>query len=184
MEKSYKYYMKYDFAHPKFKNGMVTFAEKKPDLVYEFRMAAARRKYNLRQDMYLYNPNGEKMAKVENFGQDNQAHSILMTIHGPDRGVSQKRIYYAVRHCGPGAASVCSRPRKAVFQKAAKGPPAAFPGRTTVQRGRRRIESLFACALSVRSVPSASALWLSGDQRGDQALLQDRYAGSGQGGGP
>lgn len=55
--------MKYDFAHPKFKNGMVTFAEKKPDLVYEFRMAAARHKYNLRQDMYLYDRNGEKMAK-------------------------------------------------------------------------------------------------------------------------
>ena len=69
--------MKYDFAHPKFKNGMVTFAEKKPDLVYEFRMAAARRKYVLRQDMYLYNPNGEKMAKVENFG-----HMLLVTMLG------------------------------------------------------------------------------------------------------
>ena len=60
--------MKYDFAHPKFKNGMVTFAEKKPDLVYEFRLAAARHKYILRQDMYLYDNNGEKMAKVENYG--------------------------------------------------------------------------------------------------------------------
>lgn len=60
--------MKYDFAHPKFRNGMVTFDEKKPDLLYEFRIAASRRKYVLRQDMYLYDNNGEKMAKVENYG--------------------------------------------------------------------------------------------------------------------
>ena len=26
--------MRYDFAHPKFRNGMVTFDEKKPDLLY------------------------------------------------------------------------------------------------------------------------------------------------------
>ena len=67
--------MKYDFAHPKFRNGMVTFDEKKPDLLYEFRTAAARRKYILRPDMYLYDNNGEKMAKVENYG-----HMLLVTM--------------------------------------------------------------------------------------------------------
>ena len=43
--------MRYDFAHPKFRNGMVTFDEKKPDLLYEFRIAASRRKYVLRKDI-------------------------------------------------------------------------------------------------------------------------------------
>jgi hypothetical protein len=59
--------MKYDFAHPKFKNGMVTFAEKKPDLLYEFRQAAIRRHYVLRPDMVLYTPSHERLAKVENY---------------------------------------------------------------------------------------------------------------------
>ena len=66
--------MKYDFAHPKFKNGMVTFAEKKPDLVYEFRQAAFRRKFILRPDMYLYNPSGEKIAKVGSTGYSTGPH--------------------------------------------------------------------------------------------------------------
>lgn len=55
--------MRYDFAHPKFRNDMVTFDEKKPDLLYEFRIAASHRKYVLRQDMYLYDNNGEKWQK-------------------------------------------------------------------------------------------------------------------------
>lgn len=59
--------MRYDFAHPKFKNGMVTFAEKKPDLLYEFRQAAMRRHYVLRPDMVLYTPGHERLAKVENY---------------------------------------------------------------------------------------------------------------------
>lgn len=59
--------MRYDFAHPKFKNGMVTFAEKKPDLLYEFRQAAMRRHYVLRPDMVLYTPDHERFAKVENY---------------------------------------------------------------------------------------------------------------------
>lgn len=59
--------MKYDFAHPKFKNGMVIFAEKKPDLLYEFRQAAIRRHYTLRPDMVLYTPDNERLAKVQNY---------------------------------------------------------------------------------------------------------------------
>lgn len=59
--------MKYDFAHPKFRNGMVTFDERKPDLLYEFRQAAIRRHYMLRPDMVLYSPDRERIAKVENY---------------------------------------------------------------------------------------------------------------------
>ena len=59
--------MKYDFAHPKFRNGMVTFDERKPDLLYEFRQAAIRRHYMLRPDMVLYSPDHERIAKVENY---------------------------------------------------------------------------------------------------------------------
>ena len=59
--------MKYDFAHPKFRNGMVTFDERKPDLLYEFRQAAIRRHYTLRPDMVLYSPDRERIAKVENY---------------------------------------------------------------------------------------------------------------------
>lgn len=58
---------RYDFAHPKFRNGMVTFDVKKPDLLYEFRQAAIRRRYVLRSDMYLYSPSGERVAKVQNY---------------------------------------------------------------------------------------------------------------------
>lgn len=59
--------MRYDFAHPKFKNGLVSFAEKKPDLLHEFRQAAIRRHYVLRPDMVLYTPDHERLAKVENY---------------------------------------------------------------------------------------------------------------------
>lgn len=58
---------RYDFAHPKFRNGMVTFDVKKPDLLYEFRQAAIRRHYMLRPDMVLYSPDRERIAKVENY---------------------------------------------------------------------------------------------------------------------
>lgn len=67
--------MKYDFAHPKFKNGMVTFNEKKPDLVYEFRLEAWRREYELKPDMILYSPDKVRIAKVQNYG-----HMLLITM--------------------------------------------------------------------------------------------------------
>lgn len=79
--------MKYDFAHPKFKNGMVTFDEKKPDLLRIFREVAIRRHYTLRPDMYLYNQAGDRLARVENYG-----HMLLVTSLG-DYDMGSHRIH-------------------------------------------------------------------------------------------
>jgi hypothetical protein len=57
--------MKYDFAHPRFRNGMVTFDEKKPDLLYEFRKAAAFHRYDVRNGI-LYSPDKKQIATVYN----------------------------------------------------------------------------------------------------------------------
>ena len=57
--------MKYDFAHPRFRNGMVTFDEKKPDLLYEFRKAAAFHRYDVRNGN-LYSPDKKQIATVYN----------------------------------------------------------------------------------------------------------------------
>ena len=57
--------MKYDFAHPRFSNGMVTFDEKKPDLLYEFRKAAAFHRYDVRNGN-LYSQDKKQIASVYN----------------------------------------------------------------------------------------------------------------------
>ena len=57
--------MKYDFAHPRFRNGMVTFDEKKPDLLYEFRKTAAFHRYDVRNGN-LYSPDKKQIATVYN----------------------------------------------------------------------------------------------------------------------
>lgn len=57
--------MKYDFAHPRFRNGIVTFDEKKPDLLYEFRKEAAFHRYDVRNGI-LYSPDKKQIATVYN----------------------------------------------------------------------------------------------------------------------
>lgn len=59
--------MIYDFSKPQFKNGVVTFDERKPDLLHIFRQTALRQKYVLRTDMILYSPEKVRIAKVQNY---------------------------------------------------------------------------------------------------------------------
>lgn len=59
--------MTYDFSNPQFKNGVVTFGERKPDLLHIFRQTALRKKYVLKTDMILYSPEKVRIAKVQNY---------------------------------------------------------------------------------------------------------------------
>ena len=59
--------MTYDFSNPQFKNGVVTFSERKPDLLHIFRQTALRKKYVLKTDMILYSPEKVRIAKVQNY---------------------------------------------------------------------------------------------------------------------
>ena len=58
--------MKYDFAHPKFRNGQITFDAKEKPLIDIFREQAIRNRMMFR-DMVLYN-NGEKICRIRNWG--------------------------------------------------------------------------------------------------------------------
>lgn len=59
--------MKYDFAHPKFKNGQITFGIKEKPLIDIFREYAIRNRMVLRADMNLYK-DGKEIVHIRNFG--------------------------------------------------------------------------------------------------------------------